>query len=167
MNENQLSISHDEIIITGKKGPLFIRIFLSIVSFICFMIPVFSGTELVSDLDYPMLAFFALLFFFSFMGLFMLRIVLWNSMGKERLKFKKEYVQYIADYGWFRSKKVSLETDELVLEVLDLNESEPDLGTLRFSNESELIETALELPKEELEKIVQACRARYPHLSIL
>lgn len=159
MKENRFELSGNQIIIIGQKSPLIIRVSLVIVLFICVLIPIAATIFIISEAKGPHIGLaFSFLFFWG-IGFYLLRIILWNSYGKEILNFETETFFYEADYRLFRDAKKSISKKSLEVEILE-SPDEDDLGTLLLIGEKENIETVLKLPLLQLEHIVVEVESR-------
>lgn len=83
----------------------------------------------------------------------MLRIILWNSFGREILELGPQGISYVADYKYFKDGRKEIGTDELQIEIgLEYTDSD-QLGRLQLINGSESIESVLQMDISELEEL--------------
>src|SRR5688572_30664501 len=89
-----------------KPVPLFIRVTLLTIILICAAIPV--AIIALADLESPMGYIFSMLVFWL-PGFFLLRVLLWNSYGREVVIFNAGRVNYFCDFKLFQDRKLSFE----------------------------------------------------------
>lgn len=59
------------------------------------------------------------LLFYAAGSVYFVRLLLWNSMGKEVYKITKGKINYYYDYGWFKDTKTEEEFNILTFGILD------------------------------------------------
>lgn len=161
MNRRQVNIEGNQLTISARKTPLFIRIVLTGILVILALIPL-------------AVTFFSLTYgdglhigiFFSFLigwgvGFYLLRIILWNSIGQEILILTPESITYIADYRLFKDGQKEILTDDLLTEIIYEDEPNKPLGRLRLKSKSTTIETVLQTTVAELEELEKEIKTRY------
>jgi hypothetical protein len=67
-------------------------------------LPLFSMISYISAGKGLNSGFFISILIFGLIGFYMLRVILWNTFGKEELVFYKNQCSYVANYGWFKDK---------------------------------------------------------------
>jgi hypothetical protein len=162
MNHSQVNIQENKITISVNKAPLFIRVVLSIFIVFLALIPL-------------AVTFFALTYgdglhigiAFSFLigwgvGFYLLRITLWNSVGREILSLNPESIVYLADYILFKDGRQKISTTDLRAETFYEDKPNKSLGRLRLKSNSAVIETALLMTLPDLEEIKTEIQNRYP-----
>jgi hypothetical protein len=91
---------------------------------------------------------------FCLIGFYLLRISLWNSHGEETIEFNDSEIIYVADYGWFKDGKKTLDTKEVTYSIKPIGYEEAHCGVLIISNGKVEIESVVKIPKHHLEKLI-------------
>ena len=161
MDHHQIHIDQNQLVISARKTTLFIRLVLSIILTAISVIPLAVTFVSLTKGKGPHIG-----IFFSFLlcwgvGFYLLRIILWNWVGKEILTLNSGTITYIADYGLFKDAQKEIATHAIEANIIDENESEIPLGRLLLRNELNTIETVLPAAMEELEKARAAIQTRY------
>jgi len=155
MTENRINFpksSNLTLEIFVKRAPLFIIITLTLVLVILFLIPIVGAVFMVmTDLLNFSLALIIIIFWGS--GFYLLRLILWNTCGKEIIIFKPDKVLYIGDYKLFKDGKIEIENKSIEILFPLKPESNQELSYLTIRNESEQIKTVTKLPLETLKEI--------------
>ncbi len=139
-----------EYTIGTKKAPIFIRIFLILIMSILILIPI-----TVIALTYENGPHMGILISFIIcwgVGFYLLKIVLWNTIGQEVLTVNPEKISYLADYRFFKDGRKEIEIDDLKTEIIctDYNKQ---LGILILKNKTTQIETVIQAKIAKLEEI--------------
>jgi len=161
MTANQIEISDSKLTISVKKSPLLIRIVLSVVLSIMVLIPLLASYIVLTAGDgfHIGLAFSFLLFWG--LGFYMLRIILWNSVGREILVLGNEKIEYTADYGLFKDGRKEIETNRLATEIIYEDEPNNPVGRLRLNSDTESIESVIKTRLAELKELEKEIKTRY------
>lgn len=93
-----------------KPVSRFIKISLLTIILICVAIPIVI--LLFADLESLMPIVFSMLIFWV-PGFFLLRVLLWNSYGREVVFFKAGQINYFCDFKLFQDRKITLDMSEL------------------------------------------------------
>ncbi|MDR2223710.1 MAG: hypothetical protein LBE34_13410 [Flavobacteriaceae bacterium] len=150
----QYTIEEHLVTLRVKPASLLIRIVLLIFSVISFLATLFflfsyGRANLIVSL------FLSLLFFLS--GLFLLRLVLWNTYGKEKVYFFENSIQYRAYYGWYKGKLKTYNltpNKEFKYLIVPRGYEEEQKGILRIIAGSGTLSCATMLPISELERLI-------------
>lgn len=161
MKSNQANLIGNQLIIKGKKSPLPIRITLIIILVICSLIPIAATIFLISEKKGPHIGIFFSFLFFWGIGFYLLRIILWNSFGREVVNFEKEKITYVADYRFFKDGQKSISTINVEVAAIPFQDKDSKEGTLIFSNENQIIETVLGVSLEKMVEIAREINNRY------
>lgn len=154
-------MSDSSVTIFVKKSPLLIRLVLSVVLAIMILIPLWASYLVLSAGDGLHIGLvFSFLFFWG-LGFYMLRILLWNSVGREILILGNEKIEYIADYGFFKDGRKEIETNQLATEIIYEDDSNNTVGRLRLTSNNESIESVVKIRFAELKELQKEIIARY------
>ncbi len=93
-------------------------------------------------------------------GIFLLRMALWNSFGKEIYTFYDEKMQYIADYGWFNDSEKSMQLNEIVF-LVNLKNQDDGKGSLLFADGRDEIQSVIKLPNDQLYELIETLESNY------
>lgn len=154
LNKNQLTL-------TVKKGPVFIRYFILLFAVICILLPI---TGLVLSMLVGDGFHFGFLFgiaIFGLLGSYMLKIFLWNSFGKEIISFNENSVEYSVDYRWFKSEKSFPATSGLFFIINSVGYEEDKQGVLVIKSNDSILETATRFHLDDLKILVDQLNASF------
>lgn len=161
MNTRQINIEGNQLTISARKTPLFIRIMLTLFLVIIALIPIAVTIFTLTYGDGPHIRIaFSYLLCWG-VGFYLLRIVLWNSVGKEILILNPETVSYVADYKLFKDGRKAIPTRELQTEIIYEDEPNRALGRLMLISNLTSIETVLLTTIEELEEVRKVIKTHY------
>ena len=118
MKFNTTEFKNNQLIIKGRKSPFAIRATLTVVLLICILIPIIVATSLMSERKGPHIGLFLGFFFLWGLGFYLLRIILWNTYGREVLTFESDKIIYEADYGFFKDGKTIISTTNIELTAI-------------------------------------------------
>lgn len=160
---NQYQLEDNTLTLRVKTSPLFVRIVMFTFSFLCFILPI---TGIVLYISYGKgfhMGFLFLLFLFSLMGFYLLRMALWNTYGTEIISFKGHNVSYVANYGWFLDAQKTETIEPLVFQIQPIGYIEDKLGTLVIGDHDAIIESATKMPICDIEKLIEQLHDRFPN----
>lgn len=161
MKGNHIEIKGSELTICSKKAPLFIRIVLTLIMSVLVLIPI---ALIVFTWLFGEGAIIGIAFSFLFcwgLGFYLLRIILWNSCGREILNLEAEKVSYIADYGLFKDGRQEIPSRGLQTEIIYDIQSNSKLGRLRLNHKTVSLETVLPLSIAEIDELINAIERQY------
>mgnify|MGYP006902921598 CR=1 FL=1 len=154
-------MSDSNVTISVKKSPFLIRLILSVVLAIMILIPLWASYLVLSTGDGLHIGLAFSFIFFWGLGFYMLKIILWNSVGREILILGNEKIEYIADYGLFKDGRKEIETNQLATEIIYEDDSNNTLGRLRLTSNNESIESVVKIRFAELKELQKEIIARY------
>lgn len=151
----QYQLNNNVLTLKVKRAPLFVRSIMFLFAFLFFLVPL-TGMILGLAMGKGMhIGYLIGLFFFGVMGFYLLRIALWNTYGLETITFKKDKIEYIADYGWFKDGKKQKEINRNVeFGIRQIGYEEDNKGGLVIGLEEPNIICATKMPNEELEELI-------------
>jgi hypothetical protein len=155
--------------IKGYKTPKAILTVLTILLIMFTLIPLISTGFMLSSGEGIGPGIF--IFFVIFWGIafYLLRVVLWNSFGKEVITLFEDKISYHADFKFFTDSKQEINKEGLIVEIIQKTESGKTFGNLKLTNQNKVIETVLKADIQELTLIVQeierATTGRYMQLA--
>ncbi|SRX76100.1 hypothetical protein AEQU3_03098 [Aequorivita antarctica] len=161
MKFNQAEFIGNQLFIKGNKSPIVVRITLIIVLLICLLIPIAITITLMSERKGPHFGIFLSFIFFWGIGFYMLRIILWNTFGREVLTFEDDKISYEADYRYFRDGKTSISTKDIEVVAVPTIDESAKLGILIFTNENQHIDTVLRVPFDKMTELAAEVNNRY------
>ncbi len=156
MKQNQIEINGSQLTIFTKKTPVFIRIVLTLMLTISALFPLAATFFVLIYGDGPHIG---IAFSFALcwgIGFYLLRITLWNSVGREILTLSPTMITYIADYRLFKDGRQEISTADLEAEIIYEGDPNKPVGRLRLKNRTISIETVIQTTIAELEEIKNA-----------
>lgn len=161
MKQTQIKILGSQLIISVTKAPLIIRIILTLVLIILVLIP--FGAIIFALIEQSGPHIFMAFMFFVFWGaaFYMLRVVLWNSVGREILTLNPDKIVYIADYKYLKDGRQEIGIENLEAGIIYSNDSKIREGRLVLESPTKIIRTVIWLPITELEELIAAITVRY------
>ncbi|MBP2282241.1 hypothetical protein H4V97_000559 [Flavobacterium sp. CG_23.5] len=151
---NQYSFENNQLKFKVSKTPFLVRLVLFIITFLCFAFPLFG--IIFNIVEGNGIKFGGILAFgiFYLLGFYLLRISLWNSYGEETIQINENKIIYIADYRWFKDGKKTIEKNGVTYSIKPVGYEEENNGILVISNGKSEIESAVKIPKKNLEKLI-------------
>jgi len=142
-----------ELFLQGKKAPLIIRLVLIIIMIISLLgsLALILGALTNHIATGP--AFLVLIFALVAGGIFFLKLVLWNTYGREIIALYAQRIVYQADYKLFRNSGREFPIDGMNIEITD-TEFEPGYGRILFTCGEQKLRTVLMIPIEKLKSLV-------------
>lgn len=153
MRKAELYLNNNVLSIKIGKTSFLVRGILLFFAVFSFLIPIIAVVFVVishSDFKFGHVLLFIMLWLPAY---FLLRIILWNSYGKEVLVFSKGKVTYVADYKFFLDSKQELIGD-ISVEIIKNNNSKKDENTFLFKSENNQIETVISLSLEKCQSVI-------------
>ena len=160
MKQPQIKIQGSQLSISVRKAPLIIRVILTLVLAVLVLIP--FGAIIFALIEQSGPHIFMAFMFFVFWGaaFYMLRVILWNSVGREVLTLNPDKIVYIADYKHFKDGRQEISTEDLEVGIIHTNESDL-VGRLVLKSPTKMIQTVVWAPLTELEELITAIEMRY------
>ena len=151
----QFVIEDNKLTLLIKKSPFLVRLIFFPISFLFFILPIGGMVAyLVSGNEFH-IGFLFGIFISSLLGIYMLRITLWNTFGKEVIIFNNSKVTYTADYGWFKDSLKSKVINSISFSILNVGYEEDNTGVLFIGDKESNIESVAKLPINELEDLIK------------
>lgn len=163
---NQYQLEGNKLTLIVKPSPVFIRALLFIISFMLFILPIFSMISYISEGKGTHAGFFVSIFIFGLLGFYLLRVTLWNSYGKEELVFSKNQCTYVANYGWFKDRIKTKPFDTINFGKNPVGYLEDHNYTLvieDFIDDNEII-CVTKMSETELEKLIRELKANLTNI---
>lgn len=148
LKENQLTLK-------VKKAPYYIRIVFLIIAILFFTIPLIGlifNTTLGGDFH---VGFLIGMFLFGILGIYILRIYLWNTRGVEVLMWTEDNISYYADYGIFKDGKKELKIKiPIQFSFQKTGYDEDNLGNLVIESEDSKLVCVTKIPIDKLDELI-------------
>ena len=161
MKQNQIEINGSQLTISAKKAPIFIRVVLTLILSILILIPLAVTFFVLTFGDGPHIGIAISYIICWGLGFYLLRVILWNSVGREILTLDPEKITYLADYKLFKDGRQEITTKDLETEIIYEDEPNQPFGRLRLKSKSTSIETVLQTTIAELEELKKEIKTRY------
>ncbi len=152
---NQFSFENKHLKLKVAKSPIFVRIILFLITFLCFALPLFGIVLNVIEGNGLKFGGILALGVFSLIGFYMLRISLWNNFGEEIIHFNADQIEYVADYRWFKDGKKTLDKDSITYSIKSVGYEDDNNGILVISNGKSEIESVVKMQNEKLENLIK------------
>lgn len=161
MKNKQFNIDDNQLIISTRKSPIFIRIVLTTFLVLIASIPIAVTIFVLKSGEGPFIG-----IVFSFLlcwgiGFYLLKLTLWNSVGREILSMETDKISYVADYRLFKDGRKEIEIKDLETELIHEEQSDNPLGRLRLRTKSNSLETVLQMTISEVEELRKEIKMRY------
>ena len=157
MNSSQIQFSNNQLVLKVKKPSIFVLFFSFGFATFCMLLPIIILILILSSSDGENPVKFLTLIFLSFpffFGLFLLRISLWNSLGKEIYIFENEKINFVADYGWFKDGRKEILNQNINFNSIPKGYENENKGVLILESNGEKLESVVKIPFPELENLI-------------
>lgn len=150
-----------EVQIALTKTIMAAKIFLGFFVVLCFLGPVVAAIFIGSDLRPGFLV--SMLIMFA-IGFWFLRVLLWNTYGKEVFHLSPGKLSIVNDYKLFKAPRVTLDTATLDISYIitdtEINEAGIEIkeGFFIFRLDKKVLSSSVKLPEHELVYTVKAIR---------
>lgn len=157
MKTEQIRFDNNQLILKVKTSSVFVLIFSFGFSIFFTLFPIFLLNSIISTnngenpIKFLTLVFLSLPFFFS---LFLLRISLWNYLGKEIYIFENEKINFVADYSWFKDGRKEILNQDINFKSIPKGYENENKGVLIIESKQETLESVVKVPFPELEKLI-------------
>lgn len=150
----QYELNKNVLTLRVKKTPPIIRGIFFFLTFVFAALPLTAVIASITNGDGFHFIFVVSLGIFGLITFYMLRLSLWNTYGKEVIKFEKGMVNYEADYGWFKDGAKSKEIKELTFSIHSIGYEEDNKGVLIIDEGEDQIRCVTKMPKDQLEELI-------------
>lgn len=141
------------LVIRQGKAPFSIRLFLSIFMIIGFVTPVISlAVSFYKDLEIGF-SFITTVIIGLLVGFYLLRLILWNTYGKEILSVSADRIDYYCDYRYFRGNRKSLKGGRYYFSPAYTRDEH--YGKIKVENDADTFTTQVEIPQTKLLEAIQ------------
>lgn len=155
----ELEIQKKRILVKGAKAPLFVRIMLSVVIAICVLLPVTATVVILAMGKGPHIGLLISFLVFGLMAFYLLRVLLWNSFGKEEIALENDAVRYLADYKYFKDGRREVPVSGIFIEWVQ--DSAGDNGKIIVGNQDEDFRTAIPLTAKQFNQVEEKILKHY------
>ena len=146
----QIKFDNNSLVIEIEKVPILTKLILNFLLAVCILMPIVVTYLLFySGLTIGILISYA---FFWGIGFFILRFVLWNTYGQEVITFNRDWIDYYADFKFFKDGLRTIKNREITYGIFEEVEEK---GRLIIENETEKIETSIKIPIKDLLILVE------------
>lgn len=150
----QIKFSNHKIILSVKKAPKVITVTLFFIACASVLIPLVGLILNVVMGNGLQIMFVFFVGITGFMGLYLFRMSLWNSKGKEIITYNDNQFTYTADYGWFKDTKLKFNCEIVTLTYLPFGHSEENTGILVIGDDVKHKKSVVKIPIVQLEKLI-------------
>lgn len=156
-----VKIKGDTVMISARKGPLGIRLFLWLILIINLLAPIIGAVFFLSQGDGPHLGIFLAIGLTWLIGFYLLRIIMWNTAGKELISLGANQITYVADYKWFKGGENQFEINEELEVIANTWGSNENFVRLLIQSGTNSIESVLDISNTDFLLIENAIKTRY------
>jgi hypothetical protein len=148
----QISLKNNLLLIKVKKTPIIVITVLYIFTFLFFLFPLSWLVSLTMGYQFsPASLIFPTIF--SFAGIYLLRLTLWNTYGEEKICFNPNQISYQVSYGWFKANLKEITTSNFHYSITP-HPSGENIGTLTMSDGTTEINSVIPLQIARLEELI-------------
>lgn len=152
----QYHLESNTLILNVKKGPVIVRSVLFFFAFFGLVGPLIGIGFAISSKSGLHFGFFISIFLFGLMGFYLLRLALWNTYGKEIIKFENGDIHYIADYGWFKDGRKSKPLMmPLQYDIEKIGYEDENKGRIVINSGNEVIKCITTMPIPQIEQLLE------------
>lgn len=157
-NGTQYFLNGNELTLEAKKAPFILRAMMYLFAFISFILPITGMIIGLAAGNGFHFIYFLSIVMFGLIGFYLLRVSLWNSFGKETIRFNKEQIIYEADYGWFKDgkKEINRHVEFGIRHIGYENDNE---GALIIGLDEPSIKCVTKMPNSEIELLIEKLKA--------
>lgn len=92
---------------------------------------------------------------FGLLGIYLLRLALWNTYGKETITINKNNFLYYADYKWFKNKEEVINYDPpLTFSINKVGYEDDNLGQLEIKGKGNHFSCVTKIPLVQLQELI-------------
>lgn len=142
------------VVLHSGKAPVFPRVMMFFFSFISFLLPIFGIILSIISKNGIHFGHFLSLVIFGLLGFYLLRVVLWNTYGKETFNFENDLISYEADYGWFKDRVKEISKDGLTFSIQKVGYEDENKAVLTMNSGSQKIKSATKMVTEDIEELL-------------
>lgn len=150
----QYNLKGNQLELIVKPSPIIIRIIILVISIITFIMPLVGLVLRIAMGDGFHFAFLIAIAVFGYLGFYLLKIVLWNSYGKEVITLNKANTTFVSDFKFFQNK---VDIENLNITSFSYNQvgyEEENFGTLVIGDEDNELESVVKIPLNQLEELI-------------
>lgn len=161
--KTQYHLQSEVVFLEVKKASIYLRAILYILAILCILLPLAGiiASLIVHEGGLSILN-VMLFLFLLFLGLFVFRLALWNTYGKEEVYFGSDVIYYQAHYGWFKDKRKKFEVGNYVeFEIKSVGYAEENVGVLVVKSRDNVLSSAVKVPIDQLQELVVELKRLY------
>ncbi|MCG9881616.1 MAG: hypothetical protein MH472_13535 [Bacteroidia bacterium] len=149
------TLEQSTLIIKPKQANYLVLAVLIVLCFLCLALPIMGFVLTIIEGDSPHFGGIILLGLMALISFYLLRLILWNSCGKEIFVFEKNSIQYTADYNWFKDKVKTISVKgDIQFAAKEAGFKEDKTGVLLIISEEEELESVVKMPIDLLQQLV-------------
>lgn len=149
-----------EIKLINQRALIIVLIFTAFLAIVSTLLGFISIINLIAN-DFKVGFGFIILTAIEFIvGIFLIRVFLWNAYGTEKYVISKEHVAHYFDYKYFKDNKQTLPTNNMISGFVPSksDDKKNEWGTIFLERENEKIQSSIELPNADIEILLQKIR---------
>lgn len=161
--KTQYQIQTEVVFLEVKKASIILRTILYVLAILCIILPLGGviASLIVHEGGLSILN-VMLFLFLLFLGLFVFRLALWNTYGKEEIYFGSDVIYYQAHYGWFKDKRKKYEVNnKVVFDIKSIGYEEEKMGVLVVKCRDSIMSSAVKIPIDQLEQLITEIKKLY------
>lgn len=150
----QIELTKNKIVLSVRKAPKAMTITLISFAFISVLLPLFGLILNILMGNGLQIMFVFFVGITGFMGLYLFRMGLWNSRGKEIITINKNEFTYTADYGWFKDTILKTKCKEVRLNCVPFGNPQEKTGILVIGDDVNYKRSVVKIPLDQLQKLI-------------
>ena len=151
---NFINNDKKQIVISVRKSPIFLRIFLMIIFILFLIVPILGMAEMIIEREKLKFGAFISLALFWGLAYYVFRILSWNTFGKEHISFTDK-VEYFSDFKYFKDSFKEFDNSDLRFEFEKIGYEEDNEGFLIIKNNNETLKSVIKVKIPELKESIE------------
>lgn len=158
----QFQLKYHQLTLTVKRPPVTVLLLLYLFTFLCFALPLAGMAISIIEGSGILFANIIALVVLSLIGYQMLRVTLWNHLGREIYALGSNEIVYTADYHYFKGKPKIFSCYNLRFSYRREGYDEDLTGVLEFSSQGNEHSSVIKMPVGQLETLIEKLTLLYP-----
>ena len=151
----QIKVEGQAIVLQVKKAPFLLRFMLFLFSGLAILLPFAAIASAMMIGNAFHIKYLIAIGFGGFIGIRILRIALWNTLGKERFEFNEQNISYEANYGWFKDGHQKIIANGAMYRIEPIRYVEDGMGLLVIETNEQIIKSSVKVQLDQLRSLLE------------